>query len=42
MNAAVNIYLKMEGLPHNIGWFDDNVVGRFTQTGVEWKKPMNP
>lgn len=37
LNAAVNIYLKMEGLPHNIGWFDENVVGGFTQTGAEWK-----
>jgi len=37
MNAAVNIYLKMEGLPHDIGWFDDNIVGGFTQTGAKWK-----
>ena len=32
---GVNIYLKMEGLPHNIRWFDENVMGRFTQTGVK-------
>jgi putative transposase len=38
LNASVNIYLKMEGLPHDIGWFDENVVSRFTQTGAEWKE----
>lgn len=38
MNAAVNIYLKMEGLPHDIGWFDENVVSGFTQTGAKWKE----
>ena len=37
LNASVNIYLKMEGLPHDRGWFDENVVGGFTQTGAEWK-----
>ncbi len=37
MNASVNIYLKMEGLPHDIGWFDENIMNGFTQTGAEWK-----
>jgi putative transposase len=36
-NAAINIYLKMEGLSHDIGWFDENVVSGFTQTGAELK-----
>ncbi len=37
-NAAINIYLKMEGLSHDIGWFDENVVRGFTQTGAELKE----
>ncbi len=37
-NAAINVYLKMEGLSHDVGWFDENVVRGFTQTGVEWKE----
>jgi hypothetical protein len=37
-NAAINIYLKMEGLSRDIGWFDENVVRGFTQTGAEWKE----
>ncbi|NJD78252.1 MAG: transposase [Candidatus Methanoperedens sp.] len=37
-NAAINIYLKMEGLSHDVGWFDENVVSGFTQTGAEWKE----
>lgn len=37
-NAAINIYLKMEGLSHDIGWFDENVVSGFTQTGAKWKE----
>ncbi len=37
-NAAINLYLKMEGLSHNIGWFDENVLREFTQTGVERKE----
>jgi putative transposase len=36
-NAAINIYLRMEGLPHNIGLFDENIVSGFTQTGAELK-----
>jgi putative transposase len=34
LNAAVNLYLKMEGLPHNPSWFD-RVVGGFALTGEE-------
>jgi len=41
MNAPVNIYLKMEGLPNDIGWFDENVLGGFAQTGRSGKGPMN-
>jgi putative transposase len=37
-NAAINIYLKMEGLSHEIGWFDENIVSGFTQTGAELKE----
>ena len=51
LNAAVNLYLQMEGLPHDPEWFD-KVVGGFTLTGEEadegsnepWRSPrlMNP
>jgi putative transposase len=34
LNAAVNLYLQMEGLPHDPRWFD-RVVGRFALTGEE-------
>jgi hypothetical protein len=34
LNAAVNLYLKMEGLPHDPAWFD-RVVGGFALTGEE-------
>jgi len=37
LNAPVNVYLKMESLPHDVRWFDEHVVGGFTQTGAEWK-----
>ncbi|MHC1610129.1 MAG: hypothetical protein ACXQTW_00750 [Candidatus Methanospirareceae archaeon] len=37
MNAPVNIYLRMEGLPGDLQWFDENLVGGFTQTWAEWK-----
>jgi len=30
----VNLYLQMEGLPHDPGWFD-RVVGGFALTGEE-------
>lgn len=43
-NAAINIYLRMEGLSQDISsrqsridWFDGNVLGEFTQTGAERK-----
>ncbi len=36
INAAINIYLRMEGLSQNISWFDQNVMkSEFTQTGAE-------
>jgi putative transposase len=41
LNAAINVYLRMEGLPHDELWFEQNVtpvVGGFTQTGAEWKE----
>ena len=41
LNASINIYLRMEGLPHDELWFDQivtHVVGGFTQTGAEWKE----
>jgi putative transposase len=34
LNAAVNLYLRMEGLPHDPAWFD-RVVGGFALTGEE-------
>ena len=34
LNAAVNLYLQMEGLPHDPRWFD-RVVGGFALTGEE-------
>jgi putative transposase len=34
LNAAVNLYLRMEGLPHDLAWFD-RVVGGFALTGEE-------
>jgi hypothetical protein len=51
LNAAVNLYLQMEGLPHDPELFD-KVVGWFALTGEEadegsnesWRSPrlMNP
>jgi hypothetical protein len=34
LNAAVNLYLRMEGLPHGTAWFD-RVVGGFALTREE-------
>jgi putative transposase len=38
-NAAINVYVKMEGLSQNVDnrikWFDENVLREFTQTGAE-------
>jgi hypothetical protein len=51
LNAAVKLYLQMEGLPHDPEWFD-KVVGGFALTGEEadegsnepWRSPrlLNP
>ena len=40
LNAAVNLYLQMEGLPHDQGWFD-KVVGGFALTGEEADEGSN-
>nr|MDO8080313.1 zinc ribbon domain-containing protein [Candidatus Freyarchaeota archaeon] len=41
LNAAINLYLKMEGVPHNAPWWDGVVlsalVGGYVQTGAERK-----
>lgn len=41
LNAAINLYLKMEGVPHNASWWDGGVlpalVGGYVQTGAERK-----
>ncbi len=29
--------MEGQGLPHDIGWFDENIMNGFTQTGAEWK-----
>lgn len=38
-NAAINTYLRMEGLTQDIKsrqkWFDENILREFTQTGAE-------
>ena len=39
LNAAVNLHLRMEGLPHDARWFD-RVVGGFALTGE--KRGENP
>jgi len=41
LNAAINVYLRMEGLPHDELWFEQQVtavVGGFTQTEAKWKE----
>ena len=40
LNAAVNLYLQMEGFPHDPGWFD-RVVGGFALTGEEADEGSN-
>jgi hypothetical protein len=40
LNAAVNLYLQMEGLPHDPEWFD-RVVGGFALTGEEADEGSN-
>jgi putative transposase len=41
LNAAINLYLRMEGVPHQISWWDNNVlpslVGGYFLTGAELK-----
>jgi putative transposase len=43
LNAAINLYLRMEGVPHQTGWWDNNVlpslVGGYFLTGAELKAP---
>jgi putative transposase len=43
INAAINLYLRMEGVPHQIKWWDGNVlptlVGGYFLTGAERKAP---
>ena len=42
INAAINIYLRMEGLSQDGSskqkWFDENILREFTQTGAERKE----
>jgi len=40
LNVAVNLYLQMEGLPHDPEWFD-KVVGGFALTGEEADEGSN-
>ncbi|MEM0118146.1 MAG: transposase [Conexivisphaerales archaeon] len=43
LNAAINLYLKMEGVPHRREWWDDNILpslmGGYLLTGAERKAP---
>ena len=43
LNAAINLYLKMEGVPYRINWWDSNILptlmGGYFLTGVEQKTP---
>jgi len=43
LNASINLYLNMEGVPHQISWWDSNIlptlVGGYFLTGVEQKTP---
>jgi hypothetical protein len=43
LNAAINLYLRMEGVPHQMSWWDRNVlptlVGGYLLTGAEQKAP---
>jgi hypothetical protein len=43
LNAAINLYLRMEEVPHQTGWWDNNVlpslVGGYFLTGAELKAP---
>ncbi|MGC9016230.1 MAG: zinc ribbon domain-containing protein, partial [Conexivisphaera sp.] len=46
LNAAVNIYMRMEGVPHSAVWWDATVlpalVGGYVLTGAERKAPDEP
>jgi putative transposase len=43
LNAAINLYLRMEGVPHQREWWDENVlpslVGGYLLTGAERRDP---
>jgi hypothetical protein len=43
LNAAINLYLRMEGVPHQMSWWDNNIlptlVGGYFLTGAERKAP---
>jgi hypothetical protein len=43
LNAAINLYLRMEGVSHQMSWWDNNVlpslVGGYFLTGAELKAP---
>ncbi|MGC9145951.1 MAG: hypothetical protein ACP5GS_07580, partial [Nitrososphaeria archaeon] len=46
LNAAVNVYMRMEGVPHSAVWWDATVlpalVGGYVLTGAELKAPDEP
>jgi hypothetical protein len=46
LNAAVNIYMRMEGVPHDVVWWDATVlpalVGGYVLTGAERRVPDEP
>ncbi|MGC9016134.1 MAG: zinc ribbon domain-containing protein, partial [Conexivisphaera sp.] len=46
LNAAVNIYMRMEGVPRDVAWWDAIVlpalVGGYVLTGAERKVPDEP
>jgi putative transposase len=43
LNAAINLYLKMEGVPHQMSWWDNNILptllSGYFLTGAERKVP---
>jgi hypothetical protein len=43
LNAAINLYLRMEGVPHQSNWWDERIlptlVGGYFLTGAELKAP---
>ncbi|MGC8613553.1 MAG: zinc ribbon domain-containing protein [Conexivisphaera sp.] len=46
LNAAVNIYMRMEGVLHDVAWWDATVlpalVGGYVLTGAERRVPDEP